>query len=679
MRIHSVTINNFRGISAATISLPKHAVLIGDNNTGKSSVLEAIDLALGPDRLSRRPPIDEHDFFEGRYLAPAPAEHGDDVEAVGAEEIDAVAEAQAPRIEIEVTITDLSDEQLARFGGRIEWLNTEDGAFFIEANPAGIDAAAIIAALRVTFIGQYDADEDDFSGATYFTRSLTEDDAPEYFKKSDKQHCGFLFLRSLRTGSRALSLEHGSLLDIILRLKEIRPKLWEGTLEALSTLDVAGDPQMGISGVLESLNASLKKYVPREWGAQPHLRVTNLTREHLRKVITAFIATGSGNHSAPFFRQGTGTINMLVLALLSQIAEDKQNVIFAMEEVETAIPPYAQKRIVHELRNLSAQSILTSHSPYVLEEFGLEETVILSRTDQGVLSHSAITLPDSVKHKRYRQDFRTKFCEGLLARRVLIAEGDTEAASLPVVARRLADLNPATYRSIEALGITVINAKTETQIADLGKLYADLGKRVFALCDLQTPAAQQAIEAEVETLFMHSEKGIEDLILKNTTVDAMNRFSQSLTWPPHLSAKYGGSNPNMIEALREYFQWSKGNWGIADFLAQCAEDEIPLWLRQTCAQLRLLCEPLPVPPPPVPPLPPVPPVPAPPASPVQPGGLHAQPLAPQPAVPPIPVPPVPVLPVSAPPAPPVPPPVAPPHAPQVPGQGSGTDFDDLLD
>lgn len=598
MRVHSLSVTNFRGIKSATICLPAHAVLIGDNNTGKSSVLEAIDLVLGPDRLSRRPPVDEHDFFEGRYLAPATAVAEADhdgqppVEAAG----NPLADSVPPRIEIEVTITDLSEEQLARFGGRIEWLNTVDGTLFVEANPAGIDAAAVVAALRVTFIGQYDPDDDDFTGATYFTRSLTEDDTPTPFRKTDKQHCGFLFLRSLRTGSRALSLEHGSLLDIILRLKEIRPRLWEGTLDALSTLDVAGDPQMGISGVLESVNASLKKYVPREWGAKPHLRVSSLTREHLRKVITAFIATGSGDHAAPFYRQGTGTINMLVLALLSQIAEDKQNVIFAMEEVETAIPPYAQKRIVHELRKLSAQSIITSHSPYVLEEFGLDETVILSRSSQGILSQASIALPESVKHKRYRQDFRTKFCEGLLARRVLIAEGDTEAAALPVVARRLSDLNPATYSSIEGLGITVINAKTETQIADLGRLYAGLGKRVFALCDLQTAEAQQAIEAEVEQLFMHPEKGIEDLVLKNTTLEAMNRFSQSLAWPPHLAAKHAGADVNMIDALMDYFQWSKGNWGIADFLAQCSEAEIPLWFRQTCARLRQLCDPPPPPP-----------------------------------------------------------------------------------
>lgn len=73
MRVHSLSVTNFRGIKSATICLPAHAVLIGDNNTGKSSVLEAIDLVLGPDRLSRRPPVDEHDFFEGRYLAPATA------------------------------------------------------------------------------------------------------------------------------------------------------------------------------------------------------------------------------------------------------------------------------------------------------------------------------------------------------------------------------------------------------------------------------------------------------------------------------------------------------------------------------------------------------------------------------------------------------------------------------
>lgn len=617
MKIYSVSIENFRGIKSAKLVLPDHAVFIGDNNTGKSSVLEAIDLVLGPDRLSRRPPVDEHDFFEGKYLPVAASDEGTVAdEAEEAEEAEEASIGEAPKITIDVTIVDLSEEQEARFGAYIEWLNIETGEFFTEANPAGIDAANIKAALRVTFIGAYDSDEDDFVGNTFYSRSLTEEDKPEPFSKKDKQHCGFLFLRSLRTGSRALSLEHGSLLDIILRLKEIRPQMWESTIGTLAAFDVASDPKIGISGVLDSIDKSLKKYVPREWGARPHLKVSNLTREHLRKVVTAFIATGDGDHAAPFYRQGTGTINMLVLAMLSQIAEDKQNVIFAMEEVETAIPPYAQKRIVHELRKLAAQSIVTSHSPYVLEEFKLNETVILSRGNDGVLSQEQISLPGSVKHKRYRQQFRTRFCEGLLSRRVLIAEGSTEATAFPVAARRLSELNPATYASIEALGICIIDAGTESQIADLAGLYKGLGKRTFGLCDKQTDLAKAAIEAQVERLFMHEEKGIEDLILNNTTQGALERFSDVLDWPPHILAKFPDPKANLIAALKEYFEWAKGNWGIADFLGQCSEAEIPSWIRDVCLELKAILDP--PPPPPIPSAPLAPSVP--PASPPMNGG-----------------------------------------------------------
>ena len=190
-----------------------------------------------------------------------------------------------------------------------------------------MDSAHITEALRITFHGWYDEEEDDFEGRTFFTRSLTEDERPEQFSRKHKQVCGFLYLRSHRTGSRALSLERGSLLDIILRLKELRPQMWEDTLSTLSAIAVASHPDLGISPVLESISTSLKKYVPKEWGVEPHLRVSNLTREHLRKVITAFIATGDGDHAAPYYRQGTGTINMLVLAMLSQIAEGNSAVI----------------------------------------------------------------------------------------------------------------------------------------------------------------------------------------------------------------------------------------------------------------------------------------------------------------------------------------------------------------
>lgn len=571
MKISKLIIENFRGIKKAELFLPDHVVLIGDNNVGKSTVFEALDLVLGPDRLGRRPVVDEHDFYIGNYRA--------------------LPDEQPPAILVEATITNLNAEQQVRFKDYIEWWDLENNELHTKPPPDSVDQAHIVHALRVGFSGSYDEEEDDFAGETYFPKSDDEGNRQLFYKR-DKQYCGFLYLRSLRTGSRALSLERGSLLDIILRLKEIRLQMWEKTIGELAAHDVASDPELGVSGVLDSIEASIKRFVPREWGIAPHLKVSNLTREHLRKVITAFVATGEGNHAAPFYRQGTGTINLLVLAMLSQIAQDKQNVVFAMEEPETAIPPYAQKRIVHEVRKLSAQSLFTSHSPYVLEEFALDETVILSRQSSGHLKQASVRLPNSVKHKRYRQQFRTRFCEALLSRRVLIAEGATEASAFPAVARRLSELDSENYSSLESLGIATLDAGSDSQIADLAKLYKQLGKDVFAVFDQQKPEDETRIAAEVDAYFMHGEKGLEELVLKNTTPTAINRFIDELDWPPHLLHKYGNdphSDPD--SALADYFAWSKGDRGIADFFGSCTQHEIPEWIRDTCISLREICAP----------------------------------------------------------------------------------------
>lgn len=570
MQVSHVSIKNFRGIKEASIHLSKHCVLIGDNNTGKTTVIEAIDLVLGPDRLHRTPVIDEHDFYLGNYC------HDD-----GA--------GNYPKVEIVVTVTDLTEEQKARFGNYPEFWSINKKQL-IDKLPE-VDQDSIVEALRFAFIGEYDPEEDDFRGKTYFARDLNENPtSPKEFTKKDKQFFGFLYLRSIRTGNRALSLERGSLLDIILRLKEIRPKMWEDTIINLASHEVASNPDIGISGILENLNTAIKKYVPKEWGAKPQLRVSNLTREHLRKIITAFIATEKTNYIAPFYRQGTGTINILVLALLSLIAENRQNVIFAMEEPETAIPPYTQKQIIHELKKLATQAIFTSHSPYVLEEFLTEDTIVLNRNDNGQLNQYSIALPKGVKPQRYRREFRTRFCEGLLARRILLAEGATEASAIPAVCRRLSELNSEVYSSLEELGICIVDAGSDSIILGLSDLYKNIGKQVFAICDKQDDIQKNQIENAVNRLFMHQYKGFENLIIENTTEEALKRFFKEIDWPAKLLSKYPSPENNIKNAMSDYFREKKGDGAVADFLLQCDENEIPEWLRETCISLKKQCK-----------------------------------------------------------------------------------------
>jgi len=135
-----------------------------------------------------------------------------------------------------------------------------------------------------------------------------------------------------------------------------------------------------------------------------------------------------------------------------------------------------------------------------------------------------------------------------------------------------------------------VDAGGENNISGICKLYRKLGKRLFAVCDKQSDANKAAIDAQVEQIFMHEEATFEDLILKDAGVAALERFSDMVDWPPPILAKYPNPTAQIPNSLRAYFDWSKGNWGIADFLAQCTEVEIPEWILGTCASLKELCD-----------------------------------------------------------------------------------------
>lgn len=61
MKVAVLQIENFRGIRSGTVQFHDHTVLIGPNNSGKTTIIEALSLVLGRDRLVRS--LTEHDFF----------------------------------------------------------------------------------------------------------------------------------------------------------------------------------------------------------------------------------------------------------------------------------------------------------------------------------------------------------------------------------------------------------------------------------------------------------------------------------------------------------------------------------------------------------------------------------------------------------------------------------------
>lgn len=96
-----------------------------------------------------------------------------------------------------------------------------------------------------------------------------------------------------------------------------------------------------------------------------------------RNRFVPIIAEPEGRYSG--FHQGTGQITMAELLAL----EFNQYSLVIIDEVETSLHPRAQRRLIRDLariaREKEVQFILTTHSPYVLDELPIEGRIYLMK------------------------------------------------------------------------------------------------------------------------------------------------------------------------------------------------------------------------------------------------------------------------------------------------------------
>ena len=140
MKIVSLNISNFRSIKKAELRFDGHSLILGPNNIGKSTICEAIDLVLGPDRLSRFPPIEEFDFYNAKYLSEAKAE-GEDPEPIP--------------LRIELILVGLSEEVESRCRQHMEFWSAEKGRLLSPGELAQANPPLSEKCLRLETIGRY--------------------------------------------------------------------------------------------------------------------------------------------------------------------------------------------------------------------------------------------------------------------------------------------------------------------------------------------------------------------------------------------------------------------------------------------------------------------------------------------------------------------------------------------
>ena len=198
MKVVRLKVVNFRSIKSAELHFDGHTLIVGPNNVGKSTICEALDLVLGPDRISKFPPVEEFDFHNAYYLAPALVE-GDEPIPVP--------------IKIEVVLVDINAEVENRCGQHLEFWHTTERRLLNEGEADAANPPLVVSCLRLETEAVYNPKEDEFEAKTCYSRSPNEEPSElDKVSKDVKRLFGFLYLRAVRTGSRALSLERGSLL-----------------------------------------------------------------------------------------------------------------------------------------------------------------------------------------------------------------------------------------------------------------------------------------------------------------------------------------------------------------------------------------------------------------------------------------------------------------------------------
>jgi len=183
VKVALLSIENFRGIRSGKVQFRDHVVLVGPNNSGKTTIIEALALVLGRDRLVRD--LTEHDFF------------GSNPET-------------ADRIRIIVTITGFGSDDFTAFPewfrdgrGVPVWFDPEAGEVLLER-----ERDDQMLACQIAFAARFDRESLEAETARYFYDGDEDPFAEERFVSVPAKlirEIGLFLIPASRSWDRMLS------------------------------------------------------------------------------------------------------------------------------------------------------------------------------------------------------------------------------------------------------------------------------------------------------------------------------------------------------------------------------------------------------------------------------------------------------------------------------------------
>ncbi len=412
--IKTVRISGFRGLKNIEVGLEKTTILTGMNNTGKTSFLKALQLALG-----NRQFISQDDFF-----------------------IQGSTANENIIIDLLVVPVDNSGIRNEDFSGDWEVLFTTD-----RIRNDGTGNAFIPLRTIITF----DSINNSFKTQQYILQNWPEFKQEEnnWFDVDNGRKSGFHFdempffymdaqrdiledtkLRNSYLGKMLSKIEYST--DDI---KDI-----EKQIELLNKKAVSS------SHILSNIKTSLKELDTAMDTHSEGIEITPFTKKirDLNKGLTIYYSDQNEPFSMEYHGMGTRSWSSLLtlkafIALLSINADNEQSVFFpilAIEEPEAHLHPNAQKKLYGQIDAIAGQKIISTHSPYIAATAELSQIRSFYK-DEAVTCSQIYTdnLESEDIRKINRQVINTRG-EIFFSKVIIFFEGETEEQALPIFAQK---------------------------------------------------------------------------------------------------------------------------------------------------------------------------------------------------------------------------------------------------